>query len=324
MMQRAWLPAEPIRGKLLSAARWIVTLLAFWVVLRSIDLGAVITAMRRAAPLGLGLIGLVVAGQFALLVWRWRLVTLVLCGKTLGFSALALLLGHSFLVGQLLPSSVGGDLARAALLSRSTGALAAARSVICDRLLGFVGLAVIVLPTIPVIVAMIGGRAPFLMLTVGALGTAAAVALIMSYSLYFRVQWLARHLATVAGDLLVTLRSGRLGLMTMALGIGANLLGVLLIYVISWTIGANLQALDCLVLVPPALLVSALPISLGGWGVREGALVGAFSLIHADPAGVAATSLIFGLTTPLVGAVTAAIVLLAGWRDVPKDSRCVG
>ena len=184
MMQRAWLPAEPLRGKLLAAARWMVTLLAFWVVLRSIDLGTVITAMRRAAPLGLGSIGLVVAVQFALLVWRWRLVTLVLCGKTLGFSALALLLGHSFLVGQLLPSSVGGDLARAALLSRSTGALAAVRSVICDRLLGFVGLAVILLPTIPVIVAMIGGRAPFLMLTVGVLGTAAAVALIMSYSLY--------------------------------------------------------------------------------------------------------------------------------------------
>src|SRR5262249_14976830 len=90
------------------------------------------------------------------------------------------------------------------------------------------------------------------------------------YSLYFRVQWLARHLATVAGDLLVTLRSRRLGLMAMALGIGANLFGVLLIYVISWTIGADLHVLDCLVLVPPALLVSALPISLGGWGVAKG------------------------------------------------------
>jgi hypothetical protein len=49
--------------------------------------------------------------------------------------------------------------------------------------------------------------------------------------------------------------------------------------------------------------------------VREGALLGAFSLIHADTAAVAATSLIFGLTTPLLGVVTAAIALLARSRD---------
>jgi uncharacterized membrane protein YbhN (UPF0104 family) len=73
--------------------------------------------------------------------------------------------------------------------------------------------------------------------------------------------------------------------------------------------------------VPPALLVSALPISLGGWGVREGALVAAFSLVHADPAAVAATSVMFGLTTPLVGAIAAAIALLPGMGDIAVGSR---
>jgi uncharacterized membrane protein YbhN (UPF0104 family) len=73
--------------------------------------------------------------------------------------------------------------------------------------------------------------------------------------------------------------------------------------------------------VPPALLVSALPISFGGWGVREGALVAAFSLVHADPAAVAATSVMFGLTTPLVGGIAAAIALFPGWRDIAKGAR---
>ncbi|MBV9685687.1 MAG: flippase-like domain-containing protein [Alphaproteobacteria bacterium] len=323
-MLRAWLPAAPARGKLLSAARWVVTLLAFWVVVRSIDLGAVIAAMGGAAPLGLGLIGFVVAAQFALLVWRWQFVIRLLCGQTVGFGALALMLGQSFLIGQALPSSIGGDVARVALLSRSTGAVAATRSVVCDRLLGFAGLAVILLPTIPVILAMIGGRAGHLMLTIGALGTVAAVALILGCSLSFRGQWLARHLATIAGDLLVVLRSGRLGLMAIVLAIGGSLFCVLLIYVIGGAIGADLQAWDCLVLAPSALLVSALPISLGGWGVREGALIGVFSLVHADPAGVAAISVIFGLTSPLVGALTAAIGLLPGWRDLPEGSRNAG
>jgi hypothetical protein len=295
---------------LIFAARWAVTVLAFWVVLHSIDLGAVVDLIGRAAPLTLGVAGLVVIAQFAVLVWRWQLVIHILGGKAVGFGPLALLLGHSFLVGQMLPTSVGGDVARTVLLSRSTGAVAAVRSVICDRLIGFAALAVLVVPAVPVIAEMIGAVAPFLRLAICALGTMTAVGLVLAYSLTYGLPWLGRHVATVAGDLRIISRSGKIGLLAMALGIGSSLLGVLLIYIIGSAIGADLRVLDCLVLVPPALLVSALPISLGGWGVREGALVAAFSLVHADPAAVAATSVMFGLTTPLVGGIAAAIALL--------------
>jgi hypothetical protein len=309
------------RGKLIFAARWVVTALAFWVVLRSIDLGAVVDLIGRAAPLALGVAGLVVMAQFAVLVWRWQLVIDILGGKAVGFGPLALLLGHSFLIGQVLPSSVGGDVARAALLCRSTGAATAARSVICDRLLGFAALALLVVPAVPVIAKMIGSVTPFLTLTICVLGTMTAAALVLAYSLAHGLPWLGRHLATVAGDLRITLCSGKIGLLAMALSIGSSLLAVLLIYIIGSAIGADLRASDCLVLTPPALLVSALPISLGGWGVREGALVAAFSLVHADPAAVAATSVMFGLTTPLVGGIAAAIALLPGWGDIATESR---
>jgi hypothetical protein len=295
--------------------------LALWVVLRSIDLGAVVDLIGRAEPLALAVAGLVVIVQFAVLVWRWQLVIHILDGRAVGFGALALLLGHSFLIGQVLPSSVGGDVARTVLLSRSTGAAVAARSVICDRLLGFAALALLVVPTVPVIAEMIGSVTPFLTLTVWALGAVTAVAFVFAYALAYRLPWLERHVAAVAGDLRITLRSGKIGLLATALGIGSSLLAVLLIYLIGSAIGADLRALDCLVLVPPALLASALPISLGGWGVREGALVGAFSLVHADPAAVTATSVMFGLTTPLVGAIAAAIALLPGCGDIAKRSR---
>ncbi len=308
------------RGKLIFAARWAVTVLAFWVVLHSIDLGAVVNLIGRAAPLALGVAGLVVIVQFAVLVWRWQLVIHILGGKAVGFGALALLLGHSFLIGQVLPSSVGGDVARTVLLSRSTGAAAAARSVICDRLLGVAALALLAVPAFPVIAEMMGSATPFLTLTVCALGSMTAVALFLAYSLPYRLPWRGRHISTVASYLRITLRSGKIGLLAMALGIGSSLLAVLLIYLIGSAIGADLKVLDCLVLVPPALLVSALPISLGGWGVREGALVGAFSLVHADPAAVAATSVMFGLTTPLVGAIAAATALLPGCGDIAKRS----
>src|SRR5260370_6739043 len=220
--RRAWrVPGLP-RGKLIFTARWLVTALALWVVLRSIDLGVVVELMGRAARLALGVAGLVVIAQFAVLVWRWQLVIHILGGpirrgKAVGFGPLALLLGHSFLIGQVLPSSVGGDVARTVLLSRSTGAAAAARSVICDRLLGFAALALLVVPTVPIIAEMIGSITPFLTLTICALGIMTAVALVLAYSVAFGLPSLGPHLATSAGDFRITLRSGQIRLLAMVL-----------------------------------------------------------------------------------------------------------
>jgi uncharacterized membrane protein YbhN (UPF0104 family) len=315
------LPGLP-RARLIVAARWLVTALTLWLVLRSIDIGAVLDLIGRAAPLGLGLAGLVVAMQFVLLVWRWQLVIRMLGGEAVGLGPLSGFLGQSFLVGQVLPSSVGGDVARIVMLARLTGAVAAARSVVCDRLLGFAGLAVLAAPTLPIIVGRMGGLPPFLTLTISALGPIAGAALVLaSPSIIHAVPRLGRILTTVAGDLRRAVCSGKFSLVAVALAVGSNLLSVLLIYIFGLAIGAGLRTLDCLVLVPPALLASALPISLAGWGVREGALVAAFSLVQADPAGVAATSVMLGLTTPLAGVAVTATSPFTGARNVlPKGS----
>jgi glycosyltransferase 2 family protein len=316
--RRVWRLPVLARGNFMLAARWLVTLLAFWVVFHSIDFGAVVGVIARARPLVLGLAGLVVAAQFVTLVLRWRIVIRIVGGKPASFGPLAFLLSQSLLIGQLLPSSVGGDAARTVMLAPSTGALAAARSVICDRVLGVASLALLVIPAVPVIVNEIGVFPSVLALTIAGLGTVAAVWLIYSApSLPPTVPWVGRHFALIASDLRNSFRSAR----ALGLALASNLLGVLSIYILGSAVGAGLRALDCLILVPPALLVSALPISLGGWGVREGVLVGAFSLVQADPAAAAATSVLFGLTTPLVGGIVAVASLFAGWRDLlAKDA----
>jgi len=47
--------------------------------------------------------------------------------------------------------------------------------------------------------------------------------------------------------------------------------------------GAQLDLLVCLTLAPPVLLLATLPVSFGGWGVREAALIGLLA-----PFGIAA------------------------------------
>jgi uncharacterized membrane protein YbhN (UPF0104 family) len=312
------MPGLP-RARLVAAAQWLVTAVALWLVIRFIDIGTVPDLIGRAALPGLGLAGIVVTVQFVVLVCRWQLAIRILGNRGPGFGPLSLFLGHSFLIGQVLPSSVGVDVARTIMLARLIGAGAAARSVVCDRVLGFSGLALLVALTLPVIAARVGGAPPFL---IAALGVLSVLALVLaSPSMICTAPWLGKYLSTIVGDLRLALWSGKVSLVAVTVSVGSNLLGVLLIYILGSAIGADLRALDCLVLVPAVLLVSALPISLGGWGVREGALVAAFSLVQAHPAGVAATSVMFGLTTPLAGAAVAAASLLAGRPNVmPKGS----
>jgi hypothetical protein len=109
------LPGLP-RAKLIVAARWLVAVLALWLVLHSVDLGSVPGLIGRAAPSGLGLAALVVPVQFLVRVWRWQLVIRILGSEAVGIGPLALLVGRSLLISQVLPSVVGADVARTAML----------------------------------------------------------------------------------------------------------------------------------------------------------------------------------------------------------------
>jgi hypothetical protein len=50
-----------------------------------------------------------------------------------------------------------------------------------------------------------------------------------------------------------------------------------------------------LIAVPPVFLLTIIPISLAGWGVREGAMVGIFMLVGADETKILAISILYGL-----------------------------
>ena len=55
------------------------------------------------------------------------------------------------------------------------------------------------------------------------------------------------------------------------------------------------------VLVPPIVLVTTLPISIAGWGVRESATVIGFGFIGVAPADALALSVLFGLVQIVMG-----------------------
>ena len=56
-----------------------------------------------------------------------------------------------------------------------------------------------------------------------------------------------------------------------------------------------------LLLAPLVTLVTTVPISVGGWGVREGAMVTALGLVNIPPSVALAVSIQFGLIMLVVG-----------------------
>ena len=71
-------------------------------------------------------------------------------------------------------------------------------------------------------------------------------------------------------------------------------------------------------IVPPALLISAASVSLGGWGVREGALAAGFALIGASSEAGVAASVLFGLSGFLIGLIAELAMVLIRTRNVTR------
>jgi hypothetical protein len=85
-----------------------------------------------------------------------------------------------------------------------------------------------------------------------------------------------------------------------------------LVLIIARGMGIAVGTLECLVLVPPVLLVSTLPISVAGWGVREGAMVTAFGFAGVAESEAVALGVLFGLVVLVVGLPGGLIWFLTG------------
>ena len=63
-----------------------------------------------------------------------------------------------------------------------------------------------------------------------------------------------------------------------------QILNVAVIFFLINGMGAEVSMWQCLLIVPTVMLISLLPFSIAGWGLRESAMATGFSLIHAPAA----------------------------------------
>jgi uncharacterized protein (TIRG00374 family) len=281
--------------------------LLLYLALRAVDFTAL---QQRLLRLDAGLGGLIIAVlimQYVLLGMRWRL-TAAACNAVLETRPAILFTFIGMFFTQVLPSTVGGDAARIWFLARSgAGWKNATYSVLVDRVVGLTWLAIIVLVCLPWSLSLITNHVGRItLLTIGIAGCAGplllfAIAGTMRDQL---VRWrLTRHALDIADALRVALASRAFGVKVSFFSVTIHLLTVLVAFLIAKAIDAPLTASQALLLVPPVTLISAIPLSIAGWGVRESAMVAAFSYAGLSPSDGLAISVLSGIGLLIIGAI---------------------
>ena len=292
--------------------RLLVSVSILAVILRSIDIRQAWQVAARAAPDWLLLALLVQFGSTAVAAYRWQLIM-----RNLGFGQSSSFYWNSYFKGmffnQGLPTSIGGDALRVLdVARRGFRKRDVLVGVAIDRITGLgalLFLALIAHLANPALLPEQAYRPIVWLLAAGLLGFS---------SLYFlgRWPWLGRQprLAFVkaVSDRLRHAVSLRRSLL-LASSLLVPLLAMLAFFAAGRALGLRYDLLTYFAIVPPALVLTVIPISIAGWGVREGVLVGLFSLIGADKTTVLMMSLVYGLLLILVS-LPGLLVFLKGRR----------
>lgn len=279
--------ASQSRAWTLLALRWVATLVILGLVLRLVDLPQLISQLK-AVPAGF--IGLALAlsvAQVALSAWRWH-YTAQRLNVSLPYS---LAFREYYLAGflnQVLPGGVMGDVNRAWRHSRSqTGAssnrqrqLAVIHAVVLERLSGQMVLLPVVVLSLLALWAVglfdttedasgLALSAWYWLLFIVLLGVAGWLLIVSG-----KASALARYARRLAVDIRLAfggLRNGSVQLVT-SLAVLLSYLGVFALVAMGMGAVSDVGELfTTLALCSVLLLAMVVPITVSGWGVREGA-----------------------------------------------------
>ncbi len=226
---------------------------------------------------------------------RWYLIMRLLdFQETLSFFIKSYFKGTFF--NQALPSSIGGDALRVIELGKKGYSKKEAfYGIFIDRIIGLQGLLFLNL------VANFSNRnlLPDWLFTLINVICISAIAGMLVLILLRKIRRLASlPLLSLAYHLSNRFRrvynnTSNICIQT-GLSLVIHLLSILSIHMIATALGMDYGLMVFMVVFPPVILLTLIPISLAGWGVREGAMIGIFMLIGAEKETVLSLSVLYG------------------------------
>ncbi len=304
----------PRRALLVAVKLAISTGLFAWLWSR-FDIGAAFeqTLSMQLGPVALAFFILLMHGVLS--AWRWRTIV-TLQGQDLPWIEALRLFFIAMFFNQTLSTTIGGDVARVWIMHRDgTKARQVVTGIVLERVAGFLALT----PLALIGMFLLPGSGQAALWTLFAAAVALATALFLG-AWFHSSSW--RWLAQI-GTFTQTARQVLFSIdgltvftqsMIIHLGVGAS------VYLLGLAVNASLGLVVCLTLTPPVLLLATFPVTFGGWGLREAALVWLFAFfgIAAEPA--LAISITLGLLVMAAG-LPGAVLWVSRGRTMRGESR---
>ena len=282
------------------AAKLMVTAVILAVVLQFIDLQRLAERLRDVQlPLLAAAIAIVLA-QNVLVALRWRLIVARLASRRISMGvALAIIMSGQF-ANQVMPFAAGDALR--ALLVAQTGisARVSITSVLIDRGIGMLALLLIAVP--PLFLSDYMRAAPELshaLLAVIAVLLAGFVAALAAsrflaglLSQYRVIRPAAAALEDLRSVILHPTTSFAVGVISLII----QFMGIMVVWILSHAVAVPIPIMTVWALVPPMLVATMFPFTVGGWGAREGVVVAFLAIGGIPPDGAFLLSLAFGAT----------------------------
>lgn len=312
-----------MRGFLLLAARILVSAALLYFAFRGINFAAIQSRLSQISVGWFLLAVLATVFQIFLGALRWREIS-ARCSAPLG-TGQALrynMIGAFF--NQALPSTIGGDAMRLWLV-RQTGAgwRSATYSVLVDRAIGLIALALIVVVSLPWsydLIANARGRLALLLVDVGAISAGLGFLVLgMLPWPWLKTFWPLRHIhacSVIANQVIFNRNSGP---KVVVLSLLIHVTAVVIAWCAVRSIAAPAAFEQLFMLIPPIMLITMLPISIAGWGVREATMMVAFGYAGLAQTDGTVVSLLFGASSFVVGAIGGLVWVLSAEKAAAPE-----
>jgi uncharacterized membrane protein YbhN (UPF0104 family) len=294
--------------------RIVVTVSIFVIILRSINIDQIWKIMGQARLELLVVALLTQFGSTSVSAYRWQLIMHNLnFGQSLSFYWRSYFKASFF--NQGLPTSIGGDALKVLDVAgqgfRKRDAL---YGIMLDRVTGLAALMWLNLVAYlfdPDLLPSPIYHLTLLLVVASLIGFAVVSSL-------RHLPWLdaypqLRIIRTISERLHQAFLNNRIALIGSSLLI--PVLAMLSIFATGWALGLRYDLVTYFIIVPPAIVLTIIPVSLAGWGIREGTLVALFSLIGADKATILTMSILYGLMQ--IGVSLPGFIIYLGGRKHP-------
>lgn len=325
---------QELKKTSLLVLRIIISLgLIFWILLK-VDKQQLLESFRS---LNVWLLLSSVLAYFvvnAICSWRWQLL-LSARGIKSGYWKLFRFFLNGLFFGNFLPTTVGGDLARAYLVADDCkGKSEALASVLVDRVVGLFGVILVGIIGL-VLVAKSGQEINLLkVMVISVIAALLLVVLFLNKSLIRRFRWILKlplvqkaehHLIDFYHSIYIYRTHPKEITLAFFLSLMVQVFVVITAYLIALSLGVNTSIIPFFLYMPVIAAVSMIPLSINGWGLQEGAFIIFFGRVGVAKSLALSLGFLYHLVAIAISLLGGILWLLFGGRkpvnnnqDIPK------